>query len=431
MKNKLYDALEICLKAMKNGVSLEAALARFPDLAPELRPLLKASQRVHGKTIPAPSAQMMQRGRAHLLQQAAEMREARRPARRQSVIPLFQRLAIAASLSAVFLLSGTGLVQASSSSLPGENLYPVKRSWEDMRLLFVFSPESREAMAGQYDQERLDEVSELLRDGRVASITFTGLVTADQNGNLLVSGVPVEVNSLTLYSGDPLVAGTAVTVTGQTLSNGHVTAATLQVVPAGAFVPTGEPAEEGSSESNTNTNSNSSPSAGSENGNSSDSNENGSTGKPQNDAPNTLSGSFHIAGVVQSVQGNVWIINGQTVYMDNVTLPGNITVGSNVNVKGYFTTDGRFIVTRIDINNSGPNSGSYDGNNNGDGNTNSEGNGKFNSNDSNNNDYGNANDNNNENGNNNYNYNSNENENHNGNDNSGSNTNANWNNNEH
>lgn len=422
MNHKLYDALEICLQAMKNGVSFDSALARFPDLAPELRPLLKTSQSAYGKTIPAPSAQRMRSGRAQLLQQAAEMREARRPARRQSVIPFFQRLAIAASLSAVFLLSGTGLVQASSSSLPGEHLYPVKRTWEDMRLLFVFTPEAREAMESQYDQERLNEVSELLRDGRVVSITFTGLVTADQNGNLLVSGVPVEVNSLTIYSGDPLVIGAAVTVIGQTLSNGHVVAASLQVLPPGAFVPTGASAEEGSSEPN----SNSSPGAGPDNGNSSISNDNEADGKPQNDMPGTGSGSFHIEGVVQSVQGNTWIIDGQTIYMDNVTLPTNITVGSNVEVEGYFTADGRFIVTRIDFKNSDPDSGNHDGNNNdgevnnnGGDNTNGEENGNFNGNDnsninsSNNNENGNTNDN------------GNSNENDNGSDNSGSEANGN------
>ncbi len=411
MNHKLYDALEICLQALKNGASLDSALARFPDLAPELRPLLKTSQRVHGKTIPVPSAQRMRSGRAQLLQQAAEMREARRPARRQSVIPFFQRLAIAASLSAVFLLSGTGLVQASSSSLPGENLYPVKRTWEDMRLLFVFTPEAREAMESQYDQERLNEVSELLRDGRVVSITFTGLVTADQNGNLLVSGVLVEITPQTVFSGDALVTGVAVTVTGQTEVNGHVIAASLQVLPPGVLVPTGEPAEEGSSEPN----SNSSPSIGPDNGNSFVSNDNEADGKPQNDAPGTGSGSFHIEGVVQFVQGNMWIIDGQTVYMDNVTLPTNITVGSNVEVKGYFAADGRFIVTRIDFKNSDPDSGNQDGNNN-DGEVNNNGNG---------NDNVNSNDNSNENSNTNDNGNSNENSNTNDNDNSNENDNSN------
>lgn len=349
MNNKLYDAFETCLRAMQNGASLDSVLARYPKLASELRPILKASQRAREITVPRPSADVMRRGRAQLLQRASEMRESRRkPAWRQSVIPLFQRLAFALTLAVVFLMSGTGLVQASSSALPGENLYPVKRTWEDVRLLFIFTHEIREAMEGEYEQERLEEVSELLREGRVVSITFTGLVTSDQSGNLLVSGVPVAITSKTVFSGEPLLTGAAVTVTGQTDVNGNVTAMTLQVLQPGAFVPTGDPAQDSGDDS--------SPSTGSGNGNSSPSNENDSNEKPQNNEPDKRSGSFHIEGTVQSVQGNVWIIDGQTVYMDNVSLPGNITVGSQVEVKGYFTTDGRFIVTRIEIKNSTNNS---------------------------------------------------------------------------
>ena len=416
MNNKLYDALEICLQAMKNGASLDAVLARYPKQASKLRPILLASQRAREITVPRPSADVMRRRRSQLLQRASGMRDSRRrPAWRQSVIPLFQRLAFALTLAVVFMMSGTGLVQASSSALPGEELYPIKRTWEGVRLLFVLKPGVREAMEGQYEQERLDEVSELLREGRVVSITFTGLVTADQNGNLLVSGVPVAVTTKTDYSGEQLVTGMAVTVTGQTDAMGQVTAMSLQVLPSGAFVPTGEPAEEGGSEGGYSP----SPSTGSGNGNSSSSNQNESNEKPQNNAPDSRSGSFHIEGTVQSVQGNVWIIDGQTVYMDNASIQGNVAVGSRVDVKGYFTSDGRFIVTRIEINNSSNHSGD---NNNEDTNINVNQNG-------NNNNDGNVNDNSNENENSNENHNGADNENHNSNDNWNSNSNDN--NNEH
>ena len=40
MNNKLYDALEICLQEIENGATLENVVARFPDLAAELRPIL-------------------------------------------------------------------------------------------------------------------------------------------------------------------------------------------------------------------------------------------------------------------------------------------------------------------------------------------------------------------------------------------------------
>jgi hypothetical protein len=315
MNNKLYDALEICLQAIENGASVDSVLARFPDLAADLRPILEASRRAREIPAPLPSADVMRRGRASLLQHAAEMRESKRPARRrQSVIPFFQRLTIALTLAAAALMSGTGLVQASSTSLPGENLYPVKRTWEDMRLLFVFSPEQREAVESEYEVERLDEVAELLREGRVVSITFTGLVTESTADSMVVSGVPVALTAQTAYSGDPLTVGTSVIVTGQTDSVGHVSAISVQVLPPGTMVPTGEHEED-----------------------------------DQAPDQNKRSGTFHIEGTVQTIDGSVWVIDGQTVYVENPALQTLIQVGTRVEVKGYFSTDGRFIVTRVEV----------------------------------------------------------------------------------
>ena len=314
MNNKLYDALEICLQAMEHGDSLDSVLARFPDLTSDLRPILEAARRAREIPAPLPSADATRRGRAALLQRAAEMREAKRPIRRrQSVIPFFQRLAIALSIAAIALMSGTGLVQASTTSLPGENLYPVKRTWEDMRLLFVSSPAQREALEGEYEVERLDEVAELLREGRVVSITFTGLVTEHTDGSMLVSGLPVALTAQTSYTGDPLTVGASVIVTGQTDSVGRVTALSVQTLPPGTMVPTGEQEDESSHDQ---------------------------SGR---------SSTFHIEGTLQSIDGSVWVIDGQTVYVENPALQTLVQVGMRVEVKGYFIADGRFIVTRVEI----------------------------------------------------------------------------------
>jgi hypothetical protein len=314
MNNKLYDALEICLQAMENGDSLDSVLARFPDLTSDLRPILEAARRAREIPAPLPSADATRRGRAALLQRAAEMREAQRPIRRrQPVIPFFQRLAIALSIAAIAWMSGTGLVQASTTSLPGENLYPVKRTWEDMRLLFVSSPEQREALEGEYEVERLDEVAELLREGRVVSITFTGLVTENTDGSMVVSGLPVALTAQTRYTGDPLTVGASVIVTGQTDSVGRVTALSVQTLPPGTMVPTGEQEEESSHDQG------------------------------------GRSSTFHIEGTLQSIDGSAWVIDGQTVYVENPALQTLVQVGMRVEVRGYFSADGRFIVTRVEI----------------------------------------------------------------------------------
>ena len=238
-------------------------------------------------------------------------------------------LALALSLAAVALTSGTGLVQASSTALPGENLYPVKRTWEDVRLLFVFTPEIREAVEGGYEQERLDEVAELLREGRVVSITFSGVMTESTDSSMTVSGVPVAIDAQTAFSGTPLAVGAAVIVTGRTDSAGRVTATEVQVLPPGAVVPTGEMEE-------TENDAEGSPVPSS----------NESQEQPGAEAP---SSTFHIEGTVQSMDGSVWVIDGRTVYAENPALLTLVTVGMRVEVKGYFASDGRFIVLRVEI----------------------------------------------------------------------------------
>ena len=105
MNNQVLDALDYCLHAIQDGASVDAVLARYPELAAELRPLLETARRARELKGPGPSEATIDRTRARLLQRAAEMRTPRRV----SVIPLFQRLAFSTVLSSVLLLSGTGL----------------------------------------------------------------------------------------------------------------------------------------------------------------------------------------------------------------------------------------------------------------------------------------------------------------------------------
>jgi hypothetical protein len=239
--NNNFDALEACLQAIEQGADLEAVLARYPDLAEELRPILEASIQARRMAASDPSPEVMQRGRARLLQHAAEMREARTPASRR-MIPRFQRFALAFILSALFLLSGTGLVRASSTALPGENLYPVKRTWEGMRLFLVFDEEMRENLELEYENERLEEVNELLTEGRDEIIRFAG-IWLDVNGVYYASGIRVEILDTTKLPAEVLQNGAAVIVSGYTNASGYVEAEMIDLLPAGTNVPAGLPVE--------------------------------------------------------------------------------------------------------------------------------------------------------------------------------------------
>ena len=240
--NNLYDVLEICLQELENGADLETVLMRYPDLANELRPILKASIMARTMSAPAPSPDAVRRGRAKLLQHAAQLREAKVAPRSKRMIPFFQRLAISFALTALLLSSGTGLVSASSSALPGENLYPVKLTWENVRLFFSFSHEAHEALEHAFENERLHEVNELLMEGRHETIRFAG-VYMEVSGVAYVSGIHIVILDTSIVPIEPLLNGMAVEVTGHTNAEGFVDIESIKLLPAGSVVPAGPPVE--------------------------------------------------------------------------------------------------------------------------------------------------------------------------------------------
>ena len=174
--NNLYDILEICLKEIENGADVDTVLFRYSEFAEELRPILETSMQAKMLAAADPSPDVVRRSRANVMQQAARMREEQlRPSRRLWSVPLRRAVVSLAVIGALFMTS-TGLVQAASTTLPGDNLYPVKRTWEDVRVIFTFDTQAREALEVAHENERLDELNDLFTEGRSANVDFAGTV---------------------------------------------------------------------------------------------------------------------------------------------------------------------------------------------------------------------------------------------------------------
>lgn len=321
----LFDALEFCLQEMERGAEIESVLARFPEHAEELRPILKTAAKAQKMAVSTPDADVMRRSRARVMQHAAELRESRvAPRRPRNVIPLLQRLVLSFGLAAIFLLSGSGLLSASASALPGEQLYPVKRGWENIRLFFIFDSEARALLEDEFENERLHEVNELLAEGRDEVIEFAG-VFMQVNGVTYISGLQV-----ILPAGMPIPAnGDAVIVSGQTNVQGFVEVISLEVLPAGSVVPAGNPIEmeiesEGETPSLPETNS-------------------GSGGEATEPAPT----EYELSGILQTISTTTLVVNDMTVYLDNYVLDQALCIGMEIEVKGYYAADGRFIVQEV------------------------------------------------------------------------------------
>ncbi|MBT3336601.1 MAG: hypothetical protein HN855_12225 [Anaerolineae bacterium] len=224
MKNKKYEILETMLENIfEHGADIEGALGEYPEYADELRPLLQAaldSKMLGSIAVPDDIAH---RGRARLLQHVAQMRDAA-PAPRA---PLFDfRLAsVALGLVLVFFVSGSGLVRVSASALPGESLYPVKLGWESTRFWFAGADKTA-SLKVEFEEERREEVRELLGMGQLAAIRFEGVVTSLNGSKWEVAGVPV-ILSADAQVDVAISIGTDVIVSGQTQSDGTVLASEI------------------------------------------------------------------------------------------------------------------------------------------------------------------------------------------------------------
>lgn len=212
----LYDVLEICLQELENGTDLETVLARYPNLADELRPLLAASVEARKLAVPAPSDEVVRRNRAKLLQQAAQAREQLQTSQKKSFA--FQRSWATALLGLAMLLlfSAWNVVSASAQAIPGDGLYPFKRWWEQVRLTYTFNENQRDRLASAIEAERLAEIEQLFAQNISMPVDFVGVVISAHPGGWQIAGITVFVSNQTELPDGPIQVGLTVQVYGTT-----------------------------------------------------------------------------------------------------------------------------------------------------------------------------------------------------------------------
>jgi hypothetical protein len=402
----LYDVLEICLNEIEHGADIDTVLFRYSEYADELRPILEASVKAREMTVPAPSQEIVRRNRAKVLQHVAQIREqkAAPSPRRLWSVPL--RRALVTLMVIVVLFAGsTGLVRASSSTVPGDSLYPVKRTWEDVLVLLTFDPEKRDVLEFEHENERYEELHELLTEGRAEKVDFSGYVTRQYSDEWLVSGIRVRISPQTRVPDEPVNIGDAVRVKGLTQSGDSVLATEIKLLSDDSRLPAGNENETEFEEDNS--------------GNSNEQNEEESGSKSGNETPKaevtptstqeTDRKIITLEGTVDSMEDKFIVINGILMDLRTAAIKGTPRVGVIAKAEGFYDTDGVFIVLKIEFKDTGSDSND---NNNGDNdnldNDNDHDNDNHNDNDNNN---DNSNDNNNDNDNDNSNDNSNDNDN--------------------
>ncbi len=223
MNDELETLLIQCLDELEAGASPEAILARYPEAAEQIRPILLVAGRLSDLSATPPVSAQAAAQDVFLAQAAAIRQAGARPR-----FPFWSRRLGFALASLLFILVAVfGLVQGSAEALPGDPLYTVKRARENVQLALTDDPNAVLVLQDAFNDERIREVKGLLAAGREADVSCHGEVETIHDGSWQVYGVDLYLDPTTKILGRPSV-GDTVAIRGR-VENGRFVASEIVV----------------------------------------------------------------------------------------------------------------------------------------------------------------------------------------------------------
>jgi len=166
MDKRFEDILDTCLDRITlKGDSIEQCLESYPEQAAELEPLLRAALAIKEVSSIEPRPEFRQVAKARLLS-ALAAEEKKKEKRRLPLWSWQWRWALAVAVILALFLAGGGTVMASSDSLPGDVLYPVKMATEKVQAFFTFGDEAKANLHIKFAERRVKEIESLAGKGR-------------------------------------------------------------------------------------------------------------------------------------------------------------------------------------------------------------------------------------------------------------------------
>lgn len=171
MADRFDDILNECTERLLRGESVEQCVQRHPQQAPELEPLLRvavAARKASSAAEPRPEFKARVR---HEVQ--SQIRSKGRKPEPKGVPALHwmpRWAAIAACVAMLFVFAAGGTVAASSGSMPGDTLYPVKTATEQVQMKLTFSEAARAKLQARFAERRVWEMAQLARKGRAETM---------------------------------------------------------------------------------------------------------------------------------------------------------------------------------------------------------------------------------------------------------------------
>jgi hypothetical protein len=227
MTNKLLvEAYHQCLAELEAGVELEVVLARFPDLASELRDALGTSQDLRALAPDEVPLDSQKQSQTKTLAYATELRDRKRKSALAS--PLRIRWAFAILLALILSFTWNEIAVVSAHALPGDRLYTLKRVLEELKLGLAFDIQEHLQIESQFQERRVAEIEKLFDEARIESVEFYDTVNSQNAQEWVVGGIPVKILPGTQIIGD-ISVGMVVEVEGYTDSDGFIQAVEIHL----------------------------------------------------------------------------------------------------------------------------------------------------------------------------------------------------------
>jgi hypothetical protein len=167
------EVLDSCIEEIRAGrLTVEACLDRYPQFAGELRDPLMVAETLRVMPLREPSEAFRQDARPQLMSQLGPMpagsvslfEALRQKWNNFFIIPQTRRFSMAWMLALLLVgsvLIGGGTAYASDAAVPGQPLYGLDRSLEEIQSELTSDPEAFVALQLAFADERLSEAQEL------------------------------------------------------------------------------------------------------------------------------------------------------------------------------------------------------------------------------------------------------------------------------
>lgn len=168
MSDKPEDILDLCLKELADGKSLEECLREYPQFRTQLEPLLRLAQGLGKLPPPQPRSQALLSTLVKVGRISAQQRREmlRRKVFNWGLVMPRPAWSMAFALVLIVVFLGWGAVTVASDSLPGDLFYPLKLTTEKVKFFLTSNPEGKAELRLTFAEKRLQELAKSLDEGK-------------------------------------------------------------------------------------------------------------------------------------------------------------------------------------------------------------------------------------------------------------------------